>query len=180
MNRGPYPNLAMLKALGDRLVVEPYFDSDKIGRFYIPEAFKNPESQQGVVVSAGPLSPVRDGTYIFFHPFRSQPLGDTGLIGLHDKDVVAYLVDKELTPREEHVMVLPDWDSKHKPSKLLILPDIAHEYVPVMIGTIVRSSSKIFEVGTVIAIPPGKGSEIGYIDTVYYFIHQDDILATIP
>lgn len=169
----------MLQAILDRLVVEPYYDSDKIGSLYIPEYYKNPEPQQGVVKSAGPLSPVRDGSYVFFHPFRGLPLGNTGLISLLDKDVVAYLVDQELTPREEHVMVLPNWDHKHKRSEFLITPDTSHEYVPVMVGTVVRSSSEQFAVGTVIAIPPGKGSEIGYRDTVYYFIHQDEVLATI-
>jgi co-chaperonin GroES (HSP10) len=170
----------MLKALGDRVVVEPYFDSDKIGSIYIPEYFKNPEPQQGVVVSAGPLSPFVDGTYVFFHPFRSQPLGDTKLIGLHDKDIVATLVDEELVPLEDHVMVLPDWESKTKHKGIIFLPPtVTIDNSPVIRGTVVRSNSKLLEAGTMVVIPPGKGSEIGYIDTVYYLIHQDEILATI-
>lgn len=170
----------MLRALHDHLVVDPYYDADKIGSIYIPEAFKNPEPQQGFVLSAGADSKVNEGVMILFHPFRSVPLQGTNLIALRDKDVVAYLVDGELVPLEYHLMILPDWSTKYAQKGLIYLPPTAQEdHSPVMIGTIAIGTVGEFSPGTKVVIPPGKGSEIGFKDTVYYFIHQDEILAII-
>jgi co-chaperonin GroES (HSP10) len=172
----------MLKAIQDRLVVEPYYDPEKIGSFYIPDSAKNPEAQQGVVKSVGPHSEIREGAYVFFPPFRSLPLQGTDLISIRDKDVVAFLRDGELYPPWEHYMVLPDWDSKYRQKSewIYIPPTVMEDYSPVKYGTIIRCAEGTeLPPNTKVVIAPGKGNEIGFKDTVYYFIHHDDILATV-
>lgn len=175
----------MLKAIGDRLVVEPYYDADKIGSFFIPDAFKNPEAQQGVVKSAGPLTEMmREGVYVLFPPFRSVPLQGSDLISITEKDVIAYMVDEQLYPLWDHVMVSPDWYSKYqqKSSLIYIPPAVQEDYSPVLFGTIVRagqgSDAKFFP-GEKVVVAPGAGHEIGYKGEVYYFIHERDLLATV-
>jgi len=172
----------MLKAIHDRLVVEPYYDADKIGSFFIPDAFKNPEAQQGVVQSVGPTANIREGAYVFFHPFRSLPLQGSDLISLREKDVVAYLIEGELHPLWEHYMILPDWDSKYgqKSEWIYIPPSVMEDHSPVKYGTIIRcAEGTSLPLNTKVVIAPGKGHEIGFKDSVYYFIHHDDILATV-
>lgn len=176
----------MIRAIKDRLIIEPYFDADKIGSIYIPESFKNPEAQQGEVVAAGPDSFWAPLDYLVFHPFRSEKVQGTNYISIRDTDVVA-LLDREcgvLIPKIGDVMIRPDWHSKYGQKGLIYLPPavVDAERQPVLFGTIVdyRSITANVSIGERVVFAPGKGSEAALDNDLYYFIPSDEILAVIP
>lgn len=181
----------MLHALGDSVIVDPYFDPDKIGSIIIPDMAKNAESNQGRVASAGRDSGLQDGDYVLYHPFRGDLLRHEGkdYLPLRKKDVVAVVNGKVLLAMSDHIMIQPLWESKYAQPKsgLVYMPQVALEHhQPVLEGMIVHVGIEVdrreypFEYGTRVLMQPAKGSEVAWIDTVYYFLRPSHILACLP
>src|SRR5690348_18279019 len=112
-----------MRPIKDRICVEPYYDANMIGSLYLPEPFKDPEPQQGTVVSVGEeVERVRAGDYILFHPYRSEPLGRTGLISIRERDVAARVEGEGFCPVHGELVIRPDWDSKYSYEGLVYVP----------------------------------------------------------
>ena len=172
-----------MQVLSDRIVVEPYFDSDKLGSIIIPASFQNPEAQQGKVVAAGPLSYWGPGDYLVFHPFRSEPWpGNDQLVSIRATDVVCQLLNGELVPKQGTLRVRPDWDSKlgqTTGSKIFLPPTVKEDNSPVLFGTIEYGYGEEYPVGARIAMQPGAGSEASLGLDLFYFIDHKDVMAII-
>ncbi len=180
-----------MRVLGDQILVDPYYDPDKIGSLYIPDSAKNSESNQGRVIASGPRSGISPNDYILYHPFRGEPVSISGMgrLVLRRKDIVARAVGNVLYPIDDHVMVQPDWETKYKqPSGLVYLPQTALEqHQPCLVGTIIKigvdalaDADVQYQPGSKVLMQPTKGNEVAWIDTVYYFLRPSHILACLP
>jgi co-chaperonin GroES (HSP10) len=165
--------------------VDPYYDPDKIGSLYLPDMAKNREPQQGVVLAAGSTSGVQNGDYVLFHPFRGDLVRIEGkdVVPLTRADLVARASGDVLIPMPDHVMLQPNWQRKYEqPSKLLYMPPtVTEQNQPTMTATILSIGDDVeapeLKIGHEVIIQPEKGSEIGWIDQVYYFLRPSHILA---
>jgi co-chaperonin GroES (HSP10) len=170
-----------MRPILDRIIVEPYYDSNMIGSLYLPDPFKDPEPQQGTVVSVGPdVRNIKPGDYILFHPYRSEPLRRTGLISIRGRDVVACVEGENFRPVHGELVIRPDWGSKYSYSGLIYVPKHhLEDYQSVPLGWVHLSSDPAFPAGTKVVIPPGAGSQVVWVDTIYYLIQPYDIPAII-
>lgn len=179
----------------DKVLVQPWYDAEKIGSLYLPDSAKNSQPQQGKVIAAGPQSLVPIGKHIMFHPWRGEwhHIDGEDLLLLRNKDLTAQVswVNQVplLYPLPDHVMVEPIWSEKYKqPSRFVHLPDtVLEQNQPAMQATICDLGSGLirmvrdFAIGDTVLIEPGKGSEVGwgYDMKVYYFVRPKHILARI-
>jgi co-chaperonin GroES (HSP10) len=184
-----------MRVLEDKVLVEPWWDADRIGLIWLPDSAKNNQPQQGEVLGAGPLSGVESGQHIMFHPWRGEwhYMDGKHLLLLRRKDLTAEIRWIQqvpfLCPLRDHVMVDPDWADKYtQPSKTIFVPEtVLEQNQPVLRGTITELGKDLlrirrdYYVGAQIFIQPGKGSEVGwgYDRKVYYFIRPKHILARI-
>lgn len=180
-----------MQVLHDFIVVEPHYDSDKLGSLYIPDSYQNPEPQQGRVIACGPDVDWSEGDLLAYHPFTAIPVpGEKTLHYIRNRDVVCSIEDGIPMPKYGEAMIRPDWDSKYKANVggLIHIPievsNAAHD--PVKFGTILLiyySKEQREQTGLrrddYVVIPPQKGSEIGTKDGVFYFIPIDEILAKV-
>lgn len=181
-----------MQVLHDFIVVEPHYDSDKLGSLYIPDSYQNPEPQQGKVIACGPSVDWSPGNLLVYHPFTAIPVpGEKTQHYIRDRDVVCSIEDGIPMPKKGEVMIRPDWDSKYKANVggLIYIPvEVSDaQYEPVKFGTIelihydglIIYTDYRLSRGDYIIIPPQKGSEIGTKDGVFYFIPIDEILAKV-
>lgn len=175
-----------IHAVGDVIILDPIYDADKIGSIYIPDSYKNPEAQQGIVVTAGPEAKdagIEEGQHLLFHPYRAHTFRHSGSDRVHIRirDAVAIIIAGDTYPLPDQVMVLPEWETKYgQKSDLIYLPPTALDSnEPVKVGVIVRVGSKVerVQLNDRIIMQPGAGSEAGIIDRVYYFLKEEHILA---
>lgn len=172
-----------LHVLGKRLILEPIFGAEKIGSLYVTESYNIEQPHQGEVVFAPEEVPFRTGDHLVVRPFVGEPLGDgryNRLLVYGLGQVVCKVEGRELYPKPDEVMIVPDWSRKYKQASSLIwLPPSALEHgEPAQFGTVARVGANItlVKVGDYI-IFDNKGIEVGFIDTNYYFLKEEDILA---
>jgi len=181
----------MITPIGDRVIVEPYYDADKVFSLWIPDSAKNPMSQQGKVLAVGPeQKDVEPGDMILYHPFVAEPiktflLDSKELLAISPCHIAGFLApDGELFPLPDWVMLAPEFkpDGVVKQGVLWV-PRQVFEVEPPEIGMVVRVGERVTTVKPAqrVVFPLDKGNEIG-LDTgksraVYYTIKADDLLA---
>lgn len=161
-------------------------------RIWIPDAAKNPESQQGYVVAKGPESEFELLDLVVYHPFSAdEALGAIRYAGetyyrLWDHDILGKVVDRSLEPRAGDVLVQPRWDNlgeRTSPSGIITIdPTVYGDAEPPRFGTVLACGPGCIEVavGDQIVIPESGGDEIGWIDHVIYRIPERELLAILP
>lgn len=181
-----YPKLTTsLHAHGSWVIIDPLYEAEKIGSLYIPRSYANRWPQQGNIVDAGPGFPFLTGSHVFLRPFVIEPLsiGFGNLLAVRAADIIASLDGKEIVPKPTEVVILPDWSTKYgQPSKVIVISDVELEDGrPIQFGIVARIGSEVTTVkaGDYVIIPPDRGVEIGFIDTVWYILEEADLLATI-
>ena len=190
---GCYPWL--IKPMGDDVVVDPYYDPDKVGSghqpgagalLYIPDRAKNPMSQQGLVVGIGPQQKdIEVGDYILFHPWvgRAFTVKEHEYLNLHYWDVVGWLApDGILFPLPDSVVVKPIFKPRGPTlsGSIYLLRQVFHIEPPQM-GMVVRTGErcKVVRPRQTVMFGLHAGNEIGLVDTVWYTIKEEDLLATV-
>jgi co-chaperonin GroES (HSP10) len=182
--------LTNVQPVGDRVLVEPYYDADKVYSLIIPDSAKNPMSQQGKVMAVGPeQKDIQLLDHILYHPFVGEPVqtAKAEWLMVESRHVVAWLApDGELFPLPDFVMLMPNFkpDGVVKQG-LIYVPRQVFEVEPPETGVVARVGERVSGVvpGMTVVYPLGAGNEIG-LDTgksraVYYTIKADDLLAII-
>jgi co-chaperonin GroES (HSP10) len=185
--------MTVLRAVGDKIIVDPRSEADRVYSLVIPESAKNPMPQQGEVVAVGPQQKdIQAGDYVLFHPFTGEAVEPTylspgGYLVLQPHNIAAFLTpDGELFPLPDFVMILPDFKATGVTKQgSLWLPKQVFEVEPPETGIIARIGSRVTTVhaGQKVVYPLHAGNEIG-LDTgvhrgVYYTMKADDLLAIV-
>lgn len=177
-----------IKPLRDHVIVDPLYDSDKLGSIYLPQDAKNPQAQQGYVVASGPSAEFHPFVHILFEPYNAVPFKyeDHEYLLVHDKTIIGSITDLAIYPRSTSVIVQPEFPpagpTRH--GSILLLNRV-FENPPIPTGLIVRTGSKVtqFRPGDRVVLPPISGHEVGLslpdMSGVFYFLNEQDILATV-
>lgn len=169
-------------------LVEPYYDSDKIGSIWMPEEAKNPQSQQGLVL-ASRCEGIPDGAHILYTPYDAQVLTHGGheYLVVTDSKIIAIYTAGEVWPRSKSVVLKPEVPTSGIVAQgSIVIPQRVFDSPPVTFGSVVRIGADVDEVrpGDRVIIPPFGGYEVGLslpnFQGVFYFIHSRDLLAVIP
>lgn len=189
--RGIEP-LLQLKPRGASVIVAPMYDADKVKGIIIPDSAKNPWTQQGFVVAAGPRSVFRYPDHVFYQPYLEGAsdffwVGDFEYLAVQDARIVGQVLPDgdrwRIVPRRNQVVIRPDFDSAYEvraAGGLILLDPSVHGRMPApRFGRVLWTGPDVGEVklGDYVAIPPKGGIEIGFIDENLYVINQYDILA---
>lgn len=169
-----------VRLLGNRLLLEPIYGAEKIGSLYVTESFNVEQPHQGEVVAAAKEVPFKPGDIVLVRPFVGEPVRDGRYLVYGLSQVVCKVDGRELYPKPDEVMIVPDWSKKYRqPGGLIWLPPSALEHnQPAMFGTIARVGDKVTKVKSGdYVIFDNKGVEASFIDTNYYFLSEEDILA---
>lgn len=183
-----------LAALGDWCLVNPLYDSDKLGSIYIPNSAKNPQSQQGIVAASGRRSEFRPKDHILYEPYNAEPFwyNDHEYLAVPDRIIVGSVKDNVVQPRPDSVIIRPDFGPsgpRTTAGSTIITLSRVFENPQVQTGQVVRIGSTVHDLhlpiqpGTTVVIPPLRGHEIGLdspdLKGVFYFLRAKDILAVI-
>ncbi len=181
-----------LAPLGNRVIVDPYYDAERVYGLIIPDSAKNPMSQQGKVVAVGDKQKdIVVGDHVLYHPYVGTPFRADGheYLSVEYREIAGYLApDGEVFPLPDDVMLIPEFaPSGVIKSGLLWLPRQVFDTEVPHIGRVVRVGERVtcVSVGQRVAFDfQYAGSEIG-IDTgksrgVYYTMNADKyLLATL-
>ena len=175
-----------MRTLGDRFLIEPYYEGadTKIGSIIIPDSMADSQPSQGVVIVAPAKYPGLLNRYVIFHRFREKALFKGHLI-LDEIDLVCQMSEGQiiLFQHRDENLILPDWDSKYgQKSEWIYLPPIAQEHnQPILFGTVVDQSIGATEplFKQKVVIEPNMGSELAIRNTLYYIVETKNILAII-
>lgn len=187
-----------MRPLHKKILVEPEYDADKIGSFYIPEAYMNPLSQQGVVLAVGPeQETIRVGDRVLYHPWSEiEKHGEQQKIPvmkdgkweeafiLDEKFIVGWLApDGVLFPLPDFIVLDPKFSAgdAHEAGMVGSLHVVgqAFDIEPPQQGKVASIGERVttIHVGDIVLYPIDKGNEIGLINKVWYTIREEDILA---
>lgn len=167
-------------------IVEPFYDSDRIGRIWLPEEAKNPQSQQGLVLASRGCKDIAEGEHVLYTPYDGEPIRWEGheYLVVKDSNIIAIYRDGEVYPRHESVILKPEFPASGIVSVgSLVIPQRVFESPAVTFGTVVRVGSDVDIVrpGDRVIIPPSGGYEVGlslpHFQGVFYFLHSRDLLA---
>lgn len=141
----------------------------------------------GIVVATGKNTPFKIGTTVCFRQHESWPVHLDGkdLRYLYDVQVVATVRNRELYPTRGKVLILPDWSRRKSSvlsSNIIYLEKTVGDYsidTPCNFGQVVRVGEQVTEaVEGQNVIFTNTGHDIGFMDTVYYILRQEELLAT--
>jgi len=175
-----------LTPMRDRVIVEPLYEANMVKGLYIPDAYQDRMPTMGIVWFTS-VPWLKRTDMIAFQPHQFEPIEHEGkaLIVVKVDHIAGRLVknptEVEFYPKPEHLMVLPDWDSKYKqPSSIIWSPPTQLERnQPCQYGTICRiGDGCTLKVGDKVVLP-NKGLELALVDTVYYILKESDILALV-
>ena len=180
------PNLF---AIGDVSIVEPIYDPDQLGSIIIPQEAKNPQAQQGIVLSAGPEAPYPNLSHILFEPYNAAPFyhDQHEYLAVPARIVIGEYRDNTVYPRSDSVIIEPEFGpiGATKIGSIITLARV-FENPPVQTGTVVRCGSdvKTLHAGDHVLVPPTSGHEVGLdipdFRGVFYFLPESSILAILP
>ena len=123
------------------------------------------------------------GDTVIFHPYAGGDAVylDPGKRLLNELDIIGTIVDGELIPAPNLVVILPDWtDLDRNVGGLIIMPRETQGERPRVKGTCLQVGRHVSLVraGQTVLIPPGlQGYEVGFRDRVLYLLPEDEILA---
>lgn len=177
------PNLS---AIGDISIVEPIYDPDKLGSIYIPQEAKNPQAQQGIVLSAGPDAPYPAQSHILFEPYNGIPFyhNQHEFLAVPARTIIGEYRDGSIFPRSDSVIIEPAFGpiGETKKGSIIIFSRV-FENPPVQEGTVIRCGSAVRELspGMKVLLPPTSGHEVGLdvpdMRGVFYFLPESSIMG---
>ena len=185
---------ALVRPYGALIMAQATYDSDEIysSKLIIPAYFKNPLPQQGIVTSVGPKQDViKVGDHLLFHPWAAHVRLPGGILRLDGEhyvfvsltDIAAIVRDREMYPLPDEVLILPDFRPVRpsKPGLIYISGELEGMERPQEEGLVVRVGEDVTVVtsGDTILLPEGYGSEIGFIDKVWYTIKEKHLLGVL-
>lgn len=184
----------LMRAIGTDVIVAPLYDPDTVETglspgcpgLYMPGSAKNPMSQQGIVVAAGPDQEViQAGDHILYHPFVQSPMIWSGkeYLRIRAHTIVGILnKEGELLPLPWDVVIKPDFAPAGRPVKVgaLWIPRQVFEIEVPATGIVVRCGHRVTLVseGQRVVYPMDAGNEIG-LREVWYTINEKDLLAVV-
>ncbi len=184
--------VASFRPYGKLILVKATYDTDKIysSGLIIPDFYKNPLPQQGIVEAVGPKQDViKVGDHLLFHPWAPhERVGVMHMDGEHwvfvsIQDVAAIARDMELYPLPNDVLILPAFRAVRpsKPGLIYISGELAGTERPQAEGLVVRVGRDVTLVapGEDVLLPEVGGNEIGFIDKVWYTIKEVDLLGVL-
>jgi co-chaperonin GroES (HSP10) len=177
------------KPLGQRILIDPVYDPEKIGSLYIPPAATNPLPSNGHVVAVGSdQDEVEVGYRVLVSTYgvdatRFITVDDHEYVLYFDHEVVAFLTpDAEVFPRRDAVIIRPNWlDKGEQKYGSLHLLTRSFASPPPKLGTVLRTGERVHSLhrGDVVVLPKTGGNELGVRDRVVYSIKESDILGKV-
>lgn len=178
----------MLKAMRGTILVEPMFDhgadihdlnsGHQLYGLVLPDTASNPESQQGVVIDSR-IDEFVIGMHAIYMPYHGLTIKLKGreLLCVPDRELVGWLVGRQIMPRKGCLLIRPEFPTGKTPSGLLYLPEYSGLQTPVKIGEVIRQGAfTTIEVGSRVIMPPDKGFEVGITENLYV-LNEQYILA---
>lgn len=171
---------------GEDVIVDPHYDPDVLQygslTLYLPDAYKDSQSHQGRVVAAGPKSVYPVGSYLLYKPWNQTPFQHNGREYLHVRlaNIVAEVRGKDLFPPVHQVLVIPAGEAEGpvKTSSIYTINRVFDSPARFE-GTVIRTGESVRELkaGDRILYQPEKDTEVGWIDSVYYILQENHVLA---
>lgn len=178
-----------VQPLGKKILVNPMYDSDKIGSLYLPDTGKNPNPQVGSIVRVGPLADEAVvGDCVVFHPYHTHPItiGDHEYLFVDDLYWYGYAAPTKqgykLFARRDHVVVQPLWEPEgayQEGSVILVTRTFISS--PQRYGIVINIGEGVtdWSVGDKVVLPPRGGYEIGFVDEPFYILPANIIPASV-
>jgi co-chaperonin GroES (HSP10) len=166
---------------GPWCLILPLYEAEKIGHIVIPDGLENPIAQQGLIVRAGKTSIFRDGDRVLLQPYQGTTFTINGVEYFRylDTHIIARVIDRVIKPKPLEVVILPEFrQTVDKPGLIHIVQDL-YFTDPQRYGRVVAVGRECNEVqlGDRVMLPDFGGYEVGWIDTVYYIIREEELLA---
>lgn len=190
--------------LHDCIIVDPYYDGDSAigksaaGKIILPNSARNPMSQIGKVMSVG--SGVKDykpddiALYMPFQALQKFYWGnDYEYLIFNESSMIGYvtLEDAQLWPRPDWILVKPIWTPREELKNGVIRLNRWHDKpeppthgIVLKVGDRGKEWNDTYEDEPVglqdtIVLPPDGGYEVGFGDTVYYFLRKVNAQAIV-